>query len=165
MKLLLRLDSYLNKVEGSFLIAFLGLMVVLAFLQVILRNVFSSGIMWADILLRHLVLWIGFLGAALATSRKRHINIDALTRFLPTKPRHAVGVLTDLFAAAICYLLFRSSITFVQNEIAEKTTIYADIPAWCGEIIIPIGFGLLVVHFVIRGVLSARELFSKGQAA
>ncbi|MEK6755697.1 MAG: TRAP transporter small permease [Bacteroidota bacterium] len=165
MKLLLRLDSYLNKVEGSFLITFLGLMVVLAFLQVILRNVFSSGIMWADILLRHLVLWIGFLGAALATSRKRHINIDALTRFLPTKPRHAVGVLTDLFAAGICYLLFRSSITFVQNEIAEKTTIYADIPAWCGEIIIPIGFGLLVVHFVIRGVLSARELFSKGQAA
>jgi TRAP-type C4-dicarboxylate transport system permease small subunit len=162
MKLLKRFDILLNKLEGGLLILFLSAMILLAFAQVVLRNVFFAGILWGDILLRHLVLWIGFLGAAIATSNGRHISIDALTRFLPTRPRQAVSVLTHLFAAAICYLLLRGSITFIRNEIAMQTTVYESIPSWYGEIIIPVGFGLLVVHFVIRAVVGLQS-FVRGE--
>lgn len=165
MKLLRRFDEFLNAIEGGTLIALLTLMVLLAFLQVVLRNVFNAGILWADILLRHLVLWIGFLGAGLAASRHRHINIDALTRFLPERLRAATNVLTDLFAATICYFLFRASLTFISNEIADQTTVFGDIPAWYAQIIIPVGFGLLIVHFVIRALLSVQAALGKEQAA
>lgn len=160
MKLLQRLDAQLNNIEGALLIVFLTCMLLMAFLQVVLRNVFSSGFLWADILLRHLVLWIGFLGAALATSRERHISIDAFTRFLPVRWKHAVHVVTNFFAALICYYLMTAAITFIESEVDAGTTVYDSIPSWYAEIIIPVGFGLLMFHFAVRVLIDAAAALS-----
>jgi TRAP-type C4-dicarboxylate transport system permease small subunit len=163
MNILKSIDKALTKAEETVLIALLSVMVVMAFLQVVLRNLFSSGIFWADILLRHLLLWLGFLGAAIATSENRHINIDALRRFLSPRVRSTVEILTDVFAAGICYLLAKSSWTFVLGEIADHRTIFENIPSWYAQIIIPVGFGLLVVHFLIRAALRATGEVPQGE--
>ena len=164
MKLLLRIDDWLTRLEGALLVVFLSVMVVLSFVQVVLRNFFSESLLWGDILLRHLVLWIGFIGAALATSKDRHINIDALTRFLTPKLKLGAKVLTNLFAAVVCYFLFQASLTFVGNELADKSTVYGDIPSIYSQIIIPAGFGLIIVHFLIRVAAGIRSLIS-GESA
>ena len=161
MNVLKSIDKALTKLEGYILITLLFVMVVMAFLQVALRNLFSSGILWADIFLRHLLLWLGFLGAAIATSENRHINIDALRRFLSKRMRSAVEVLTDSFAAVICFMLAQASLTFVQGEIADRRVLFGDIPSWYAQVIIPIGFGLLVVHFAIRALLHAMIVAGK----
>jgi len=158
MKIVTNIDKFLTKAEGYLLVVLLGVMVILAFLQVVLRNFFSAGIVWADVLLRHVLLWLGFLGAAIATSENRHINIDALRRFLSPRVRSAVEVLTDLFAALICSLLASASWTFVHGEMADKRMVVEGVPSWYGEIIIPVGYCLLVVHFVIRALLKARAV-------
>ena len=165
MKILKSIESALNKIEGAVLIILLLAMILMAFGQVVLRNFFSGGIVWGDILLRHLVLWIGFLGAALATSGERHINIDALTRYLPERIKKAVGTLTNIFAAFVCYLLFRASLTFINFEIANKNTVFGDVPSWWAQIIIQVGFGLLVFHFIVRALLDAEKAIQKGSAA
>ena len=59
----------------------------LAFLQIFLRNVFTTGLAWGDLVLRNLVLWIGFIGATLATREGKHINIDILSRSLLSSGR------------------------------------------------------------------------------
>lgn len=161
MNILKSIDKALTKFEGYILITLLFVMVVMAFLQVVLRNLFSSGILWADIVLRHLLLWLGFLGAAIATSENRHINIDALRRFFSKRMRSAVEVLTDSFAAVICFMLARASWTFVQGEIADRRVLFGDIPSWYAQVIIPVGFGLLVVHFAIRALLHTRLVAEK----
>jgi TRAP-type C4-dicarboxylate transport system permease small subunit len=153
MNILRSIDKILTKFEEYVLITLLFIMVVMAFLQVVLRNLFSSGILWADIVLRHLLLWLGFLGAAIATSENRHINIDAVRRFLSKRMRAAVEVLTDVFAAVICFLLARASWTFVQGEISDRRMLFGEIPSWYAQVIIPAGFALLVVHFAIRAML------------
>lgn len=153
MNVLQRLDALLNKLEGAVLILFLSVMLVMAFLQVVLRNFFSYGFPWADIVLRHLVLWIAFLGASLATSQERHISIDALTRFLPERLKHTARVATNLFAAIVCYYFMTASITFVRFEAEAGTALYANFPLWYAEVIIPVGFGLLMIHFFVRVVL------------
>jgi len=165
MKILKAVDSILNKIEGAVLIILLLTMLIMAFGQVVLRNIFSGGIVWGDILLRHLVLWIGFLGAALATSGERHINIDALTRYLPERLKRAVGTLTNIFAAFVCFLLFRASLTFINFEIANKNTVFGEVPSWYAQIIIPVGFGLLVFHFIVRAVIDAEKAIQKGATA
>lgn len=163
MNFLRRIDKALTKAEEIVLIALLSVMVVMAFLQVVLRNLFSSGIFWADILLRHLLLWLGFLGAALATSENRHINIDALRRFLSPNIRAAVEVLTNIFAAGICYLLAKASWTFVLGEISDHRTIFENIPSWYAQIIILVGFGLLALHFLSRAILRATGEAPQGE--
>ena len=165
MKILKTIDSIFNKIEGVILIVLLLVMLFMAFGQVVLRNISSGGFVWGDILLRHLVLWIGFLGAALATSGERHINIDILTRYLPGRLKGAVAALSSIFAAAVCFLLFRASLTFLEFEIANHNTVFDEIPSSYAEIIIPVGFGLLTFHFIIRAVLDAGSALRKGTAA
>ena len=164
MKILKSIDSTLNKIEGAVLVSLLLVMLFMAFGQVVLRNFFSGGIVWGDILLRHLVLWIGFLGAALATSGERHINIDILTRYLPGWLKGIVSALSSIFAAIICFLLFQASLTFIEFEIANKSTTFADMPSWYVQIIIPVGYGLLVFHFIVRAILDAGKALQKGAA-
>ena len=123
MKILKSIDSALNKIEGAVLIFLLLVMLFMAFGQVVLRNVFTGGIVWGDILLRHLVLWIGFLGAALATSGERHINIDILTRYLSERLKRVVATLSNVFAAVVCFLLFKASLTFIEFEISYTRSV------------------------------------------
>jgi len=162
MKILKTLDLVLNKFEGALLILMLSVMVLVAFGQVVLRNVFHTGIDGADVLLRHLVLWIGFVGAAIATSKERHINIDALRRFLSPRIRSAVDVCTDIFATVVCYFLMRAAQAYVELEKTGGRFVYESIPVWYGEVIIPVGFGLLMVHFAIRAGLRAHSALTKG---
>jgi TRAP-type C4-dicarboxylate transport system permease small subunit len=115
--------------------------------------------------LRHLVLWIGFLGAALATSGERHLNIDLLTRYLHERLKGAVATIADVFAAVVCFLLFRASLTFIEFEIASKHKVYGDVPSWFAEIIIPVGYCLLMLHFSIRAILDADKALRKEKSA
>jgi TRAP-type C4-dicarboxylate transport system permease small subunit len=164
MKTLKTIDSIFNKIEGAVLIFLLLVMLFMAFGQVLLRNISSGGFVWGDILLRHLVLWIGFLGAALATSGERHINIDILTRYLPERLKGAVAALSNVFAAVVCFLLFRASLTFIEFEITNKNTVFSGIPSWYAQIIIPVGYGLLAFHFMVRAILDAGKALQKGAA-
>lgn len=162
MKLLQRFDSLLTTAEKALLLVLLSVTVLLAFLQVVLRNVFAEGIIWADILLRHMVLWAGFLGAAVATSHDRHINIDALTRFLSERTKALTKILTSTFAAAICFLLVLASVEFITNEMELGSMVYGDLPSWYAQSIIPVGYSLLCIHFIIRALLVAAGLRGGG---
>ncbi len=164
MDLLKRFDRLLVRTEGAIAVLLLLIMLLLGFAQVILRNVFSGGLVWGDVLLRHIVLWLGFLGAMLAASQERHINIDAVTRFLPPRVQSTLHVITNLFAAAISVILLRAGVTFIGMEIDSGHAVYQGVPAVYAEIIIPVGFGLLAVHFLIRAAVRAHEAL-KGRAA
>jgi C4-dicarboxylate transporter DctQ subunit len=158
MKALRWCDDGLGRLEGVLLVALLSVMVVLSFTQVILRNVFSESLLWGEILLRHLVLWIGFLGAARATGEGRHISIDAFARFLPPRTRTFVRLLTNCFAVFICAFLLRASLTFISDEIEFGSTVFTDVPSWYSQIVIPAGFGLMIFHFTVRIITGISRL-------
>ncbi|GJQ21449.1 MAG: hypothetical protein HBSIN02_18040 [Bacteroidia bacterium] len=158
MKVLRWCDESLGRLEGVLLIILLSMMVLLAFVQVILRNVFSESLIWGEILLRHLVLWIGFLGAARATGEDRHISIDAFARFLPARARAIVRVITNAFAITVCYFLLRASLTFIGDEVDFGSVVYGEVPSWYSQMIIPVGFGLMMIHFAVRIAAGIYEL-------
>ena len=149
MKCLDKINSYLEKAESILLVIILSVMVLLAFLQVLLRNFFDQGILWADIFLRHLVLWVGFIGASLATKEEKHISIDLLTRFLSKRNQHIARLITNLFAFIICLILANAGWTFVQYEKSGGTILFSNIQAWYFQIIIPFGFLLMAFRFLL----------------
>ena len=67
-----RLDRIIGHLEKVLLSVMLAAMILLAFLQIVLRNFFDTGLPWGDSLVRYLVLWVGFIGAALATNEESH---------------------------------------------------------------------------------------------
>lgn len=154
MKPLRLLNTGLLYAERTLVVMLLGVMVLLAFLQVILRNYFSTGILWADPFLRHMVLWIGFLGASLASQQEKHINIDIVTRFVSAKTTNAVRIITNLFAAIVCFALANAGFTFLKSELTTRGALFrigeTDFPMWWFQVIIPVGFALMMFRFFLR---------------
>ena len=125
-------------------------MEIFSFAQVVLRNVFDQGFLWGDIFLRHLVLWVGFIGASIATREEKHINIDVFSRLMKGKAKYFAQALVNMFAAFVSFLLMQAAWAFILEEKEFETVLFNDIPAWYFQIIIPVGFGLMMIRFVIN---------------
>ncbi|MGE4485138.1 MAG: TRAP transporter small permease [Oscillospiraceae bacterium] len=54
----------------------LGCLVVLVFMQVVLRYVFSYGIAWSEEMSRYLFVWSVFLSIAVAVKQKSHLMLE-----------------------------------------------------------------------------------------
>ena len=168
MKLIKWVSRVLSAIERSLLVFILGTMILLAFLQVVMRNVFSTGFLWADPLLRHLVLWVGFVGASLATQQEKHINIDLVTRFLSVRSVNLIRIFTNAFAGTVCFALSRAAWTFLISERLNEGALFTagsiDYPLWWFQLIIPVGFGLMTFRFFIRTVEHVREAIHPTEA-
>jgi TRAP-type C4-dicarboxylate transport system permease small subunit len=154
MSVLRSLNRLLVRAESALLVLFLGVMVLVAFAQVVLRNAFGIGFLWGDPLARQMVLWAGFMGAAIAANDDRHISIDAVSKFLPERARHGVRILTHLFAAAVCAALASAAWTFLRDEQASGSEIFLSVPTWVGLLIVPAGYLLMALHFAVNALES-----------
>ncbi|MET0084051.1 MAG: TRAP transporter small permease [Sedimenticola sp.] len=152
-----RLLSIVLFLEDSLLVLLLSAMILLASSQILMRNAWDMGQFWIDPLLRLLVLWLGLLGAMAATRESRHISIDIVSHHLPPQVRAAVHLVTDLFAAAVCALLAYHAARFVLFEREDGTLLFLSIPAWVGELVLPIGFGIMALRFLLNGLLGHKE--------
>ena len=153
-----RVDEAIDRIEQTLLVTFLGFMILLAFLQIVLRNFFSTGLDWGDSLLRNLVLWIGFIGATLATREGKHINIDVISRWLPSLGKNVVTLITHLFSFSICCLLTYAALKFIKNEVQMGNRTFLNIPAWIPELILPMTFGLMTFRFGLRSFKNLSEM-------
>ncbi len=156
IKSIKKINDAIAAVEGVLLLTIILLMVFGAFLQVALRF-FDQGILWGDIFLRHLVLWVGFIGASLATRDGKHINVDVFARYLKSPLKNYVMAFIDLFSATVSWYLLQAAITFVMEEKEYNSIIFNDVPSWYFQIIIPIGFGLILIRFIISALTRVME--------
>ena len=66
----------LHRLEDSVLCLLMTSLILLAFGQIALRNLFGISFLWSEPLIRHLVLWCSFLGALIASRMDKHIRIN-----------------------------------------------------------------------------------------
>lgn len=154
-----KIIRFLEKIEDSLLIALLLIMISMAVLQIILRNLFESGILWADPLVRTLVLWIGLIGAMIASRNNHHINIDIITRYLPGLAQKISTLIICIFAAAVCTIMTYFSVAFVRMEKQDGMTAFADIPVWICESIIPVAFAVISVRYILLSITALKDIF------
>jgi TRAP-type C4-dicarboxylate transport system permease small subunit len=142
----------IHRAEDGFLIAALLSMLAMALVQILLRNFFDSGLLWAESALRILVLWVAMLGAMVATRESNHIAIDLVTRFLPDYLKKFAILVSYLFSAFICGLVAYHSIELIQFEYEDQTIAFASVPVWMCQSIMPFGFGVMAFRFTFHGV-------------
>lgn len=156
-----RAEDGLAWLEGAALAALVGVMVVLAFAQVALRQ-FGQGLLWGETVLRHLVLWTGFLGAALAARDEKHFAWEAAHLGAPERLKPWLRLLSSLAAAAVCALLLEASWSYVQDakQAGEHlmTLGSLEVPAWLAWAGIPGGFALVLLHLLFKSADALFEL-------
>ncbi len=151
-----RFYSLFGALELLAIASLLALLVGLGVVQIVLRNTAHTGILWADPLMRHIVLWLGALGAALATARLRHINIDVLSRLLPQRLLALRRIVVYGATAVASFALGVAALRLVIDERAYGQEAFLEIETWMLQAVLPFAFFLICYRSLVNLFL-ARE--------
>ena len=134
MELLRRFDRGWARFEGWLTVGVLLLMVLTAGFQAFIRNLTRFDVQcantiltdmeWADSLLRKGTLWLAFLGASLATHKRKHIGIDILLRIAPARAKYGMLALSGVLAGIISFGLVISFSQAVYLNLTERPIEY-----------------------------------------
>lgn len=142
----------IHRIEDALLVALLSVMILLSATQILLRNFFDFGFIWADPLLRVLVLWLGMIGATVATRDNKHIRIDLSSRFFKRNTHRLIQSVIGQFSAWVCLIVAWHGMTWIRLDYDYGVIAFAGIPAWMLEIIIPISFALIGIRYFAMSV-------------
>lgn len=116
----IKLGKYAQKIVDNLMFLSLTGMVLLVFINVILRYVFNSGFAPSEELARYLFVWTVFLGAITAFKDGKHVGVDLLTSRLkgvPKKVIEIIGYVLVLFAIAV---MVKGGIGFTILSMSSK---------------------------------------------
>ena len=95
--------------EETAIALLLGLMTVLTFVNVILRYVFNSMLVWGLEVVLILFAWLVLFGVSYGVKVTAHLGVDALTNTLSPRARRAVALLAALFCGLYAFLLLKGA--------------------------------------------------------
>ena len=145
-------DKAARFIELVLAVALIGA-VLLNFVNVVGRYGFGWGFVAADELQTYIMVYLAFLGAAVASWRGLHLRMDVLALRLPGKVQKALRIVEAVLIVMLCALVTWVALKYVQQmfSLGAKSQ-NAQIPMWIPHLAIGIGFGLMVVFTLIRFV-------------
>lgn len=164
MTLLERLERAGSLFETILLVFLLSSMMLLAVGQIVLREVFSTGFVWADELIKLMVLWLAMVGSIAACRENRHIRIDALSHILPKLAVEITRALVDVFAAVVCGIIAWHTWRYLQVEIEYEDMVLVNVPAWIAHSVLPGAFLLISFRFVVLVIKQAGRIVTGSYA-
>ncbi len=143
-----RWQRVLCQSENLLLVVPLAVMLLLPVVEILLRTVFKTGISGSSAIVQHLTLIVGMLGGAVAARDRRLLALSPVQALLQGRAKAAARIFGSGFAAAITFVLFLSSLQYVlAMKPLGKVLVYG-IPVWVIQLILPVGFGLIVLRLV-----------------
>jgi TRAP-type C4-dicarboxylate transport system permease small subunit len=103
--------------------AFLAVMVVMVFGNVVLRYAFNSGIIVSEEVSRWLFLWMTFLGAVVALKEHGHLGTDFLISRLPVLGKKICLVLGHLLMLYATWLVFSGALAQVRINLSVEAPV------------------------------------------
>ncbi len=113
MKRRKKIAQRLESIQSIGCIIFLALMSLIVIIQVFSRYVFNFSFVWAEELVRYLMIWMVMFGAALVQSKNEHIRIDFFPMLAGARVRRVMEIIFRLatltFLVIIAYKGFKVS--------------------------------------------------------
>lgn len=104
-------DLSVYSIEDWFTFAIFWAMAACVFLQFFTRYVLNDSFAWTEEIAANGLVMVVFLGSVMCVRMMRHIQVDIIFRFLPTRASRALSVIVDLivivFFAYMCWVMWR----------------------------------------------------------
>jgi TRAP-type transport system small permease protein len=154
MRTLKLIGQGLEKLVIYAVLFLMAVLVSLVFIQVVLRYVFSNGLVWVEELDRYIFVWLMFLGIAMGVYKQKHIAITAVADRLKGFSKGIqllVHIITGSFFAVLCW----QGIQFVEVNMSGTAAV---LPINLGIIysIIPLS-GFIAMIFVVVLIATSKE--------
>ena len=144
-------DRGLLFVEKTFLVLALLVMPLLVFVVALDRwsDSINLGWIWATKLAMFLMIWVGFIGASVATKERRHLAIDVAGRVLTPRGVRVATFFTQAIAAGFCFALATYSYDMVldSREMGDVEGVLP-IPLWIIQAILPFSLVVMGARFI-----------------
>lgn len=142
----------IDRLEEWLMATLLAFMTVLTFVQVVMRYVFNTGLVWSLEATTYSFAALVLIGMSYGVRTKTHIATDLLTRKLSDPLRLYVALVAILACLAYACLMLYGSVILVDRLMTLGNEA-RDIPApkWLLTATMPLGFALLVFRFLEAG--------------
>lgn len=124
-------------------------MVVLVFLNVVLRYGFSSGVYWSEEISLVIVIWFTFIAMALGVKESLHINVDILPKKLPKGFFITLECIRDLLVILIGGIMIYYGWKLTLNG-AKSFLPATQIPNSINYVVLPIAGIFIVLYAVVH---------------
>jgi tripartite ATP-independent transporter DctM subunit len=126
----------------------LALIVALPLLEMATRFLFERGLPGSQPFVQHLMLWVGFLGAAIAAREGRLLQLASGSYIPEGIWRDLAGVVSGLVGSAVSVVLAAASVELVRIERAGEAQIALGVAVWMAQLVLPLAFGILAIRLV-----------------
>lgn len=131
------------------------LLAVIPTLEILLRLIFKGGVPGSYGLIRHIVLWITFIGSYFASVNGEHLAIDVGKKYVPKRFQPTVIVFAKVVEIAILISFFFASVAFIYIAFGSSEKI--------GIFSIRFLAAIMPVCFLAMASFSVRSVFIKSE--
>lgn len=143
--MLSRISNRLNNVTEAACCIFLLAMTLTVALQVICRYLLGAALTWSEEFSRYGLVWITFLGGAIAVKRGAHMGVEALVNVLSPKTRKIVELFTLLAVIGFLVIATMKGIQLALFNMNQHSPAMG-VPMGAVYLAIPTGCLLMLVH-------------------
>jgi C4-dicarboxylate transporter, DctM subunit len=122
-------------------------MIVLPAAETLARRLFGEGVPGSAVVTQHLTLWVGFLGALLATATGNHLALSTADVLPAGWPKRGAAILRRAVSTAVCALLAYAAWKLVLSDSASSRKLLPGIPIWWSELVMPFASALMAARF------------------
>ena len=135
--------------EETLVLVIFSSMTVLPFIETFTRLFNINSIPASQVLVQHFTLWIGFLGAVLASRRNKLLALTRDSIFQKEEEINLGKWIAKVTTFLVLVSLAWGSWELVKVEMDYPIDIAPHIPRWFAQIIMPVGFGLMAIHIYL----------------
>jgi len=143
------LDKILNKIATLvkyFLGFLLGIMLISALFTVFTRYFLGKSFAWSEELIRYLIIWVSFLGAAIAYKEEGLVFFDMIVNAIKGKKRRNLLLFNNTITLIFIGYIFINSIqTIMMPSVAKQISIGLQISMVIPFLAVPLGLGLMII--------------------
>jgi C4-dicarboxylate transporter DctQ subunit len=151
MKPWTRVLRYLASIETNICRLLLVLMSVIVVVQVFSRYLFNYSFVWAEELVRYLMIWMVMIGAARVQAMGEHIRIDFFPMLAGPRGRRLMDTFFRLCTLTFLIIIFVKGIKIADfNRLFESSGLRISM-LW-PTLAIPIGAFLIIVY-TLKGLI------------
>lgn len=152
-----------DKIEKSIIIILFGIMLLILFVNVITRFVFSYTATWTEQAARILFVWMTFAGVSLAGMSNAHLQVTVVDMVLGEKRGRYVFWLGDVIVVVFS-LFLAYKIAMVMLKVMSTGQVFPAItwlPSWTlylSGVLGMLGFSVRIIQRRVRGIRAAKDL-------
>ena len=161
-----KLGKTFNTIENNVLIISLAVMVIVIFMQVIMRYIFNHSLSWSEEFARYLFVWFSWMGVSAGLKDGEHLRVELLSVKLVKlgflKADELVTILVSLIWLATTAIVTYYGFYLVSQQMDMSVLTPAmKMPVWIAYLSVPACSLVIGIRLIVKIVESIMKLLGR----